>query len=71
MYQSLNEKETMFIYTIALKISIFVTLIKFLTNFWYLNDFDNLIKSELSPAYYGRYVDDIIIFFTPSIKVST
>jgi presenilin-like A22 family membrane protease len=39
MYQSLNEKETMFIYTIALKISIFVTLIKFLTNFWYLNDF--------------------------------
>ncbi|MEM8520650.1 RNA-directed DNA polymerase [Flavobacterium sp. PL12] len=28
---------------------------------WYLKDFDSKIKSELSPAYYGRYVDDIQI----------
>lgn len=31
-----------------------------LANF-YLVDFDTKIKSELSPAYYGRYVDDIQI----------
>lgn len=37
MYQALNEKETMFLYTIALKISIFLTLLKILTSFWYLN----------------------------------
>lgn len=28
---------------------------------WYLKDFDLKIKEELSPAYYGRYVDDIQI----------
>ncbi len=28
---------------------------------WYLKDFDSKIKEELSPAYYGRYVDDILI----------
>ena len=28
---------------------------------WYLKDFDSRIKEELSPAYYGRYVDDILI----------
>ena len=28
---------------------------------WYLKDFDSKIKEELSPAYYGRYVDDIQI----------
>jgi hypothetical protein len=28
---------------------------------WYLIDFDSKIKTELSPAYYGRYVDDIQI----------
>lgn len=37
MYQTLNSKETMFLYTIALKISIFFTLLKFLSSFWYLN----------------------------------
>lgn len=31
-----------------------------LANF-YLTEFDKLIKRELSPAYYGRYVDDIQI----------
>lgn len=28
---------------------------------WYLKDFDLKVKEELSPAYYGRYVDDIQI----------
>lgn len=28
---------------------------------WYLNEFDKQVKEELSPAYYGRYVDDILI----------
>lgn len=28
---------------------------------WYLKDFDNKVKEELSPAYYGRYVDDILL----------
>lgn len=30
---------------------------------WYLNDFDSTIENKLMPAYYGRYVDDIIIVF--------
>ena len=37
MYQTLNTKETMFMYTVALKISIFFTLLKFLSSFWFLN----------------------------------
>ncbi|MCF3651773.1 reverse transcriptase domain-containing protein [Synoicihabitans lomoniglobus] len=28
---------------------------------WYLRDFDRAILSEVRPAYYGRYVDDILI----------
>lgn len=36
---------------------------------WYLNDFDTLIKNELSPAYYGRYVDDIQIVLS-NTKIS-
>lgn len=28
---------------------------------WYLRDFDDLLKQEIRPAYYGRYVDDILI----------
>lgn len=28
---------------------------------WYLNDFDKAIVEKVSPAYYGRYVDDILI----------
>jgi hypothetical protein len=28
---------------------------------WYLKDFDNSVRDQLSPAYYGRYVDDIFI----------
>lgn len=28
---------------------------------WYLKDLDNQIIDNLSPAYYGRYVDDIVI----------
>lgn len=39
IYQTLNEKETMFLYTIVLKVSIFFTMLKFISNFWYLNGF--------------------------------
>lgn len=28
---------------------------------WYLIKFDNLVNKKLSPVYYGRYVDDILI----------
>lgn len=31
---------------------------------WYLRKFDEDIKSKLRPAYYGRYVDDILIVVT-------
>lgn len=31
---------------------------------YYLKDFDKKIKNELSPAYYGRYVDDIQIILS-------
>ncbi|MES0503140.1 RNA-directed DNA polymerase [Bacteroides fragilis] len=30
----------------------------------YLEDFDKTIKEELNPAYYGRYVDDILFVFS-------
>lgn len=30
---------------------------------WYLKEFDNQIKQKIRPAFYGRYVDDIIIVF--------
>ncbi len=30
---------------------------------WYLLDFDNSVLNEAMPAYYGRYVDDIIMVF--------
>lgn len=33
---------------------------------WYLHSFDELIKKELAPAYYGRYVDDIQIVLANS-----
>lgn len=36
---------------------------------WYLKDFDLKIKEELSPAYYGRYVDDIVIVLS-NTKIS-
>ena len=36
---------------------------------WYLKDFDELIKTALSPAYYGRYVDDILIVLS-NTKIS-
>lgn len=28
---------------------------------WYLRDFDKAVKGHVRPAYYGRYVDDILI----------
>ncbi len=28
---------------------------------WYLRDFDKAVKKHVRPAYYGRYVDDILI----------
>ncbi|MDE1207099.1 reverse transcriptase domain-containing protein [Tenacibaculum larymnensis] len=36
---------------------------------WFLKDFDKKIKQELSPAYYGRYVDDILIVLS-NTKIS-
>ena len=30
---------------------------------WYLHEFDSTIENQLMPAYYGRYVDDIMIVF--------
>lgn len=33
----------------------------------YLMNFDNLINTKLKPAYYGRYVDDIILVFSNPI----
>lgn len=31
---------------------------------WYLKEFDNAILKEVHPAYYGRYVDDILLVVT-------
>lgn len=31
---------------------------------WYLMRFDNDIKSQINPSYYGRYVDDILFVFS-------
>ncbi|WP_038921494.1 reverse transcriptase domain-containing protein [Dickeya dadantii] len=31
---------------------------------WYLSKFDEDIKSKINPAYYGRYVDDILLVFS-------
>src|SRR5690606_21804347 len=36
---------------------------------YYLTDFDKNIKKSLSPAYYGRYVDDIMMVLT-DVQVS-
>ncbi|MHB9936693.1 hypothetical protein CF098_01430 [Clostridium sporogenes] len=41
---------------------------------WYLKKFDNKILNKLNPAYYGRYVDDILIvipqYYTDKLKSS-
>lgn len=38
---------------------------------WYLKEFDQSIIKELNPAYYGRYVDDILIVLSsPNIKTN-
>lgn len=57
MYQALNERETMFIYTIALKIAVFLTLLKILTSFWYLNSavFDLLITSGFASMFISSF----------------
>lgn len=34
---------------------------------WYLKDFDDAVKKSVRPAYYGRYVDDILMV-TPASK---
>lgn len=39
---------------------------------WYLMDFDNDIKSQVNPSYYGRYVDDILfVFSSPNIDIDS
>ena len=35
---------------------------------WYLKGFDEQVNEELSPAYYGRYVDDILVVTKSSKK---
>jgi len=35
---------------------------------WYLRGFDKKVKQQLSPAYYGRYVDDIMLVL-PNTKL--
>lgn len=57
IYQTLNEKETMFIYTIVLKLGIFITILKILSNFWYLNYFifDFLIISGFGSVFVSSF----------------
>jgi Reverse transcriptase (RNA-dependent DNA polymerase). len=31
---------------------------------WYLDEFDKKVRREINPAYYGRYVDDILMVFS-------
>ncbi|WP_413735501.1 RNA-directed DNA polymerase [Sodalis sp. RH21] len=38
---------------------------------WYLSEFDNIIGNGIRPAYYGRYVDDIIMVFKRPIFSAT
>lgn len=38
---------------------------------WYLSDFDLYVDEQVRPAYYGRYVDDIIMVFRrPKIDIN-
>ena len=37
---------------------------------WYLKDFDKAVKSLIRPAYYGRYVDDILMVIPASEDLS-
>ncbi|RRO09901.1 reverse transcriptase domain-containing protein [Pectobacterium aquaticum] len=38
---------------------------------WYLSKFDEDIKLKINPAYYGRYVDDILfVFSSPNLSFS-
>lgn len=37
---------------------------------WYLKEFDKVVNSELKPAYYGRYVDDMIFVFEDKYECS-
>lgn len=36
---------------------------------WYLSDLDNYIFKNLSPIYYGRYVDDILLVFSADNEI--
>ena len=36
---------------------------------WYLSDLDNYIVKKLSPVYYGRYVDDILLVFSADNEI--
>ena len=36
---------------------------------WYLSDFDKDVRGKINPAYYGRYVDDMLfVFNSPNIE---
>lgn len=53
IYEALDLKKTMFLYTVPLKLVIFLTMLKFLLNFWYLGHlcFDLLVCSGLGSLF--------------------
>lgn len=57
MYQALDFKKTMFIYTIPLKLIIFLTLLKFIENFWYMSNcaFDILVWAGIGSIYSSTF----------------
>jgi NADH-quinone oxidoreductase subunit N len=57
IYEALDFKKTMFLYTIPLKLIIFFTLLKFLTNFWFigLSLFDLIMCSGVGSLFISSF----------------
>lgn len=57
IYESLDIKKIMFLYTVVLKIAIFITLLRFLNNFWFLNNIasDLLFCSGIGSVFIGSF----------------
>lgn len=57
IYEALDFKKTMFLYTVPLKLVIFLTFLKFLTNFWYLgfSSFDLIMCSGLGSIFISSF----------------
>jgi len=57
MYQALDYKKTMFIFTVPLKLIVFLTLLKFLENFWYMSNcaFDVLVCAGIGSIYSSTF----------------